>query len=207
VRGVFIVFEGIDGVGKTTQALTLFHELRGRNREVVLTREPGGTRVGEAVRRVLLDAENGGMTRETEALLYAAARAQFASEVVRPALERGKIVLSDRFVDSSLAYQGYGRGLEPEILKKVNFLATGGLRPDLTVLLDLPAATALGRLDVDRRDRLEQEGADFYERVRRGYQHLAAADPWRYLVLAADREVNVLAAAILDRVEAVLGLV
>lgn len=207
MRGAFIVFEGIDGVGKTTQLFTLFHELRGRGRKVVLTREPGGTRVGEAVRRVLLDAENQEMTPETEALLYAAARAQFVSKVVRPALERGEVVLSDRFVDSSLAYQGYGRGLDLEKLAQVNMLATGGLRPDLTILLDLPAATALARLEVGRRDRLELEDTDFYDRVRRGYRRLASADPGRYLVLDADREVEVLAAAVMERVEAVLGLV
>ncbi|MBE0465624.1 MAG: dTMP kinase [Candidatus Desulforudis sp.] len=207
MRGAFIVFEGIDGVGKTTQLFTLFHELRGRSRKVVLTREPGGTPVGEAIRRVLLDAENQEMTPETEALLYAAARAQFVSKVVRPTLERGEVVLSDRFVDSSLAYQGYGRGLDLEKLAQVNMLATGGLRPDLTILLDMPVVTALGRLEVGRRDRLELEDTDFYDRVRRGYRRLASADPGRYLVLDADREVEVLAAAVMERVEVVLGLV
>ena len=207
LRGYFIVFEGIDGVGKTTQLFTLSHELRGRGCKVVLTREPGGTRVGEAIRRVLLDAGNQEMSRETEALLYAAARAQFVRQVVRPALDRGEIVLSDRFADSFLAYQGYGRGLDIRALERVNELAAGGLRPDLTVLLDLPAANALARLDLDRQDRLEQEDVAFYERVRRGYRELAAADPGRYLVLDADREVETLAAVILERVEVVLGLV
>lgn len=205
---MFIVIEGIDGVGKTTQMFILFHELRGRGCKVLMTREPGGTRVGEAVRQVLLDPEHSGMTRETEALLYAAARAQFVAEVVRPALERGEIVLSDRFLDSSLAYQGYGRGLELEGLKKINLLAAGGLRPDLTVLLDLPALTALARLDEERcRDRLEQENLAFFERVRSGYRQLAAADPGRYLVLDARQDVEVLAAAILERVKVVLNLV
>ncbi len=207
VSGYFIAFEGIDGVGKTTQLFILYHELRGRGCKVVLTREPGGTRVGEAIRRVLLDDAHQEMSPETEALLYAAARAQFVSQVVRPALARGEIVLSDRFVDSYLAYQGFGRGLDLTALERVNALATGGLSPDLTILLDMPAATALARLDVDRQDRLERQSVDFYERVRRGYRQLAATDPSRYLVLEADREVEDLAAVILERVEVVLGLV
>lgn len=200
MSGVFIVFEGIDGVGKTTQLSYLFAALRQRNHKVVLTREPGGTRIGEAVRRVLLDTGNSGMTGETEALLYAAARSQFVAEVVRPALERGETVLSDRFLDSSLAYQGFGRGLELDRLRQVNSLATGGLRPDLTVLLDLPAAAALARMDPDRRDRLEREGVDFFERVRRGYLELASADPGHYLIVNAEREADVCASAILKRV-------
>jgi|Deesub1362A_J573_1020465.scaffolds.fasta_scaffold00112_6 dTMP kinase len=207
VRGVFIVFEGIDGAGKTTQLFTLYHELRGRGYKVVLTREPGGTRVGEAIRRMLLDADNREMTRETEALLYAAARAQFVAQVVRPALQRGEIVLSDRFADSFLAYQGYGRGLELSTLMRINALATGGLCPDLTVLLDMPVARALARLDAKRQDRMERQSVDFYERVRRGYREVAAAQHQRYLVLDADREVEMLAAAVLERVEVVLGLV
>ncbi|AZK58601.1 dTMP kinase [Candidatus Desulforudis audaxviator] len=205
VSGVFIVFEGIDGAGKTTQ-LAYLHEalLSMRNHRVLVTREPGGTRIGEAVRRVLLDTGNSEMTGETEALLYAAARSQFTAEVVRPALARGEIVLSDRFLDSSLAYQGFGRGLELHRLRQVNFLATGGLRPDLTVLLDLPVAAAVARMDPDRRDRLEREGVDFFERVRRGYLELASADPGHYLIVNAEREAGVCASAIWARVRALL---
>ncbi|MEW6541685.1 MAG: dTMP kinase [Bacillota bacterium] len=204
MSGVFIVFEGIDGAGKTTQLARLHEALRLKRHRVLATREPGGTRIGEAVRRVLLDTGNSGMTGETEALLYAAARSQFTAEVVRPALARGEIVLSDRFLDSSLAYQGFGRGLELDGLRRVNLLATGGLRPDLTVLLDLPAHAAMARLNPDRRDRLEQEGAAFFERVRRGYLELASADPGSYLIVNAEREAKACASAIWARVGVLL---
>ncbi|MDI6710762.1 MAG: dTMP kinase [Thermoanaerobacterales bacterium] len=204
INSRFIVFEGVDGAGKSTQVSLAAEALRGRGREVLVTREPGGTRLGEAVRRLLLDVKNAEMTGETEALLYAAARAQCVREVIAPALRRGTVVLCDRFADSTLAYQGYGRGLDLELLRRINDLATGGLYPALTVVLDLPVDEARLRLADGRRDRLEREAADFHERVRAGYLALAAAAPDTYLVLEADLPVPVLAERILERIEALL---
>lgn len=200
----FIVFEGVDGAGKSTQVSLAAETLRARGRDVLVTREPGGTRLGEAVRRLLLDVKNAEMTGETEALLYAAARAQCVREVIAPALRRGAVVLCDRFADSTLAYQGYGRGLDLEPLRRINDLATGGLYPALTVVLDLPVDKARLRLPDGRRDRLEREAADFHERVRAGYLALATAAPEAYLVLEADLPVSVLAERILERIEALL---
>jgi len=200
----FIVFEGVDGAGKSTQVALASEALRARGREVLVTREPGGTRLGEAVRRLLLDVKNTGMAAETEALLYAAARAQCVREVIAPALRRGAVVLCDRFADSTLAYQGWGRGLPLEPLRRINDLATGGLYPALTVILDLPVGKARLRLPDGRRDRLESEAADFHERVREGYLALAAAAPEAYLVLDAALPVSVLAERILERIEALL---
>lgn len=200
---MFIVFEGIDGVGKTTQIELLRANLAASGSRVLVTREPGGTRVGEIIREVLLNPAHREMTRETEALLYMAARAQFVSEVVKPALEAGKVVLSDRYTDSTLAYQGYGRGLNLTRLRQINHLATGGVRPVLTVLLDLPVDAALTRCAGHGPDRLEQETRDFYQRVRQGYLELAAAEPDRYLVLSADGAPPELAVAIRERVEVI----
>ncbi len=200
---MFIAFEGIDGVGKTTQIELLRRVLAASGCRVLVTREPGGTRIGEAIRAMLLDPAYREMTRETEALLYVAARAQFVSEVVRPALEAGQIVLSDRYTDSTLAYQGYGRGLDLTRLRQMNHLATGGLQPVLTVLLDLPVDAALTRCAGHEADRLEQETQEFYQRVRQGYLELAAAEPDRYLVLSADGTPSEVAAAIRERVEVI----
>lgn len=179
---MFVVFEGIDGAGKTTQLKMLEKELVARGLEPVVVREPGSTRVGEAVRAVLLSPAHREMAPATEALLYVAARAQAVTELIRPALAAGRPVLADRFTPSTLAYQGYGRGLNLAALREVNRLATEGLVPDLTILLDVPPEEALGRA---RRkgdnDRLEQETLAFYTRVRQGYLELAAEEG--YLVL------------------------
>ncbi|MBO8127828.1 MAG: dTMP kinase [Peptococcaceae bacterium] len=204
MSGILIVFEGIDGVGKSTQLELLYYKLKTRGLEVCRTREPGGTPLGEAVRRILLDPAYKGMAPQSEVFLYVSARAQCVAEVIRPALQQGAVVLCDRFTDSTLAYQGYGRGLELQALRKVNELATGGIIPDLTVLLDMPVEEALARV---RRggtlDRLEQETCDFYRAVRNGYLALAGQQPERYLVLPASLGKEDLAALIWSRVEVI----
>jgi dTMP kinase len=176
--GRFIVVEGVEGAGKSTQAALLSDWLREMGIDHILAREPGGTPVGEAIRGIVLTRGDLIMPPETELLLILAARAAFVRDVVRPALEEGLLVLADRFDLSSLAYQGYGRGLELEEVRRANRLATGGLQPDLTLVLDLPVSEGLKRKGgAEGGDRIEREGAPFLERVREGYLALAEPDP------------------------------
>jgi dTMP kinase len=179
----FITFEGMEGCGKSTQAKLLARAL---GPDAVLTQEPGGTAIGRAIRQLLLHPANRAMSAEAEVLLFFADRAQHVAEVIRPALAAGKIVISTRYVDTSLAYQGYGRGLDLDRIRSVAVLATGGLRPDLTLFFDLPLEIGLARV-VSRggRDRLESEVREFHERVRNGYLELAAAEPDRWIRIDA----------------------
>ncbi len=183
--GFLVALEGPDGSGKSTQARLLADHLRSTapGREVVLTREPGGTHVGEQLREIVLDPTNTHLADETEVLLYATARAQHVAEVIEPALRRGAIVVTDRFVDSSLAYQGVGRGMA-EAVRAINGFATRGLLPDITVVLDVAAGDGLNRI-VGGQDRLEAQSADFHSRVRRAFLDLAAREPGRYAVIDA----------------------
>lgn len=191
LRGRFVTFEGGDGAGKSTQLRLLRSAVQRAGHEVVTTREPGGTPIGERVREILLSRGSDGMADRTEALLYAAARAQHVDEVIVPALQRGAVVLCDRFVDSSIAYQGAGRGLGPEEVAELNRWATGGLTPDLVVLLDVDPGAGLDRaLAGGAPDRLEAAGLEFHRQVRRAYRRLAADDPDRYLVLDATEPVE-----------------
>ena len=186
MSGLFVAFEGVDRSGKTTQ-LRLLAERLGDKHEVVVTREPGGTPVAEAI-RVLLLADDVDMSARCEALLFAAARADHVERTIRPALERGAVVLSDRFVDSSLAYQGVARGLGVEDVERVNMWATDGVIPDLTIMLDLPTGTSTQR--DGEIDRIESEGELFQARVRRGLLDLAARDLHRYSVIDASGSIE-----------------
>ncbi|MFA5787595.1 MAG: dTMP kinase, partial [Actinomycetota bacterium] len=183
-RGLLVVFEGVEGSGKSTQLEMLREELTRSGREVVVTREPGGTAIAERIREILLDTAAAEMVAKTEALLYAAARAQHVSEVVAPALERGAIVLSDRYLDSSLAYQGLVRGLGHETILELNRWASGDLLPDVVILLKVDPAVGLARAGTDL-DRLESEGLEFHQRVAKAFLTLAREYRDRYVVIDA----------------------
>lgn len=205
-RGIWVTFEGGDGTGKTTQATRLETWLREQQRTVVRTREPGGTEVGVLIREIVLH-HRGEVAPRAEALLYAADRAQHVATLVRPALARGDVVIQDRYLDSSVAYQGAGRVLDAEQVRDLSMWATEGALPDLTVLLDLDPAVARRRLDAADKpfDRLEAEKSAFHERVRDAFLALAAADPRRFLVLDAARSEAELAAAVRDRIRPLLA--
>ena len=205
-RGLFVTFEGGDGVGKTTQAALLEEWLAARGRIVVRTREPGGTEVGVLIRDIVLH-HRGEVAPRAEALLYAADRAHHVETVVRPALERGEVVIQDRYLDSSVAYQGAGRVLGRAEVRDLSLWATEGLLPDLTVLLDLDPSLARERLDADDKpfDRLEAEQSAFHDSVRAEFLALADAEPGRFLVLDASRVPADLATDIQGRVQALLG--
>jgi dTMP kinase len=184
---MFITLEGPDGSGKTTQARLLVEHLRAQGCRALLTREPGGTAIGNRIREVLHDPANTAMQPVAEALLYSAARAQLVEEVIRPHLARGGVVVCDRYSDSTLAYQGYGRGLDLETLHAIQRFATGGLRPDLTLLLDLDADEGLRRRQTSGGEwnRMDQLAVEIHRRVRAGYLALAALDPDRWVTLDA----------------------
>jgi len=206
----FITFEGIEGCGKTTQLRLLARRLETAGHAVTVTREPGGCPIADQIRNILLDAENRAITPLTELLLYAAARSQHMSEVVTPALEAGGIVLCDRFTDATIVYQGYGRRLDLAVIAKLNQLATGGMRPDLTVLLDCPAETGLKRaisrinsVAGAREERFELESLQFHQRVREGYLCLAQQEPERFVIIDAAAGIpeteEAIAAEVLER--------
>ncbi|MCL8013812.1 dTMP kinase [Streptomyces sp. AS02] len=203
--GFFIALEGGDGAGKSTQAEALAEWIRGKGHEVVVTREPGATPVGKRLRSILLDVSSAGLSHRAEALLYAADRAEHVDTVVRPALERGAVVISDRYVDSSVAYQGAGRDLSPTEIARINRWATNGLAPHLTVLLDVAPEVARERF-TEAPDRLESEPAEFHARVRSGFLTLAAADPGRYLVVDAGQEPEAVTTVIRHRLDQALPL-
>jgi len=208
-RGVFVTLEGPDGSGKTAQAERLRAAVEAAGREAVLVREPGGTPAGERIRAILMDrGDTGvGLTRRTDALLFLAARSQLVETVIEPALERGAVVISDRYLDSTLAYQGYGGGLDVAAVREVGRWATGGLQPDLTLLFDVPVEVGLARKSAAETTRFEAHfDRDFHERVRAGYLAMAVAEPDRWVVLDASApEADVLAAA-LQCLAARLGL-
>jgi dTMP kinase len=204
-RGLFITLEGGDGSGKSTQAELLREWLTAAGRTVVRTREPGGTDVGLEIRELVLH-HRGDISPRAEALLYAADRAHHVATLVRPALARGEVVVQDRYIDSSVAYQGSGRVLDPGEIRGISEWATEGLLPDLTVLLDLDSESARARLDAARTryDRLEAEKSEFHDRVRDAYLGLAEAEPERFIVIDATRPIDEIADAIRERVRGLL---
>ena len=195
-RGKFITFEGGEGCGKSTQVKRLKEALEREGLEVVLTREPGGTWLSEEIRHLIKDQDTDAPCDRSELLLFLAARAQLVKNVIRPALESGKWVVSDRFSDSTLAYQGYGRGLPLDILRDCNDFACEGLKPDLTLLLDVSPETARARLQGREAetntsaDRIERAGDEFHARLRKGFAELAKAEPWRILTVDANGTVD-----------------
>jgi len=200
----FITFEGCDGTGKSTQIKLLAHHLRALGKAMVVTREPGGTDLGRHIRRVLLEVGKPSVGSPTELFLYLADRAQHVQEVIMPALAKGQIVLCDRHTDSTIAYQGYGRGIDLELLKRLNTVASYGIRPDLTFLLDCPVHVGLSRTDernagateIAVEDRFEKEKLEFHEKVRQGFLHIARAEAERISVIDASVTVEEVFAAI-----------
>lgn len=186
-RGLFITFEGTDGAGKTTQIQRLTADLRQASYDVCLTREPGGTPISEQIREMLLNPDHSEMAATTELLLYAASRAQHVSEVIKPALKAGKVVISSRFADATVVYQGYGRGLDLEKIHRLNRIATDGVTPDVTFVLDLPVEIGLQRAQKRRGglDRLEREKIEFHRQLREGYQTIARQEPQRLKIIDA----------------------
>lgn len=207
--GWFITFEGIEGCGKSTQVRLLTAHLRAIGRRVTATREPGGCPISDQIRGILLDADNRAMSPLTELLLYAAARSQHVGEIIAPALARNEVVICDRFTDATVAYQGFGRRLEMPVIAELNRLATRGILPDLTVLLDCPVETglrrAMSRIEATagaREERFELEAVEFHRRVQAGYRQLAAEDPGRFVIIDAGGGIDATAAAVTAAVTA-----
>jgi len=202
---LFIAFEGGEGCGKSVQARALYRRLSQLAIPTLLTHEPGGTPFGKKVGGWLKWAEDTNISPLTELLLFNASRAQLVSEVIKPNLESGKVVISDRYADSTTAYQGYGRGLDLEMVKAINNTATQGLKPDLVVLLDISAEAGLGRKRAKRQDRFEREALAFHQRVRGGYLKMAANDPGRWLVVDASQSKSKVEQIIWQRVSQLLS--
>ncbi len=201
MKGLFITFEGIEGCGKTTQAELLADYFRQQGREVLLTREPGGPKISESIRKILLSKDNFEMLPETEMLLYMASRSQHTGEWIIPALESGKDVISDRYYDSSIAYQGAARKIERNIIDIIIKYATFGLRPDLTFLIDLPTEKGLSRLKIGQVDRLEQESLEFHNKVREGFLKIAESEKKRYIVIDGNKTVEGIHKIIIKKVK------
>ena len=212
MKGVFITFEGIEGSGKSTQVVLYANYLKGLRKAVTLTREPGGTDIGDQIRKILLDPGNKMLAPKAELLLYAAARAQHLEELIGPALSAGDVVLCDRFSDATLAYQGHGRGLDADVIRSLDTIVTAGLRPDLTILLDLDAAAGLSRARGRNRTsgfqaeaRFENEELAFHERVREGYLTLARQEPGRFRIVSALASPDEIQKSIRNIIDEALG--
>ena len=206
MKGIFISIEGIEGTGKSTQAKLLHHWFNEKGRPAILTEEPGGTKIGKEIRELLLSLENRDMAPITELLLYNASRAQHIHEVIMPAIESGNIVITDRFSDSTFAYQGYGRGLDIDMILSLDRIATVGLRPYLTILLDLDVEAGLQRnRGINKKDRLELEDIEFHTRVRKGFLALAEQEPSRIKLIHATGTIPEVHKKIIKVVESSLG--
>ena len=204
-QGLFIVLEGVDGCGKSTQADLLVEELESSGREVVRLRDPGGTRLSEKIRLLVLDPGNDEMCDECELLLYEAARAQLVREVIQPALERGAVVVCDRFFDSTFAYQACARGISEQKVRAANELGSCGVVPDVSLVLDISPEEAYGRATYEGADRLEGEGMGFQERVRAGYVRLAQQEPRRVRMIDATGSVEIVRSRVLQALRDVLA--
>jgi dTMP kinase len=185
--GSLITFEGIDGSGKSTQIQMLEHEFNKLGVEYKTFREPGGTELSEKIRAILLDKENIELKSTAESLLFAAARAQLTAEQIKPAIEKGEFVICDRFTDSTIAYQGYGRGLDINKLEEINYIATAGLTPDITFILDISPEAAAVRMEAEASDRMEETGVDFFRRIRGGYRQIKEQNPNRYRLINGEQ--------------------
>jgi len=200
MKRIFITFEGIEGCGKSTQSRLLKEFLEKENVPVMHTREPGGPKISESIRQILLSNENAEMVPETELLLYMASRSQHTAEWIIPALDEGKLVISDRYYDSTIAYQGAARELDRNIIDVITKFATYGLVPDLTILIDLPAEKGLSRIHQDDADRLESESMDFHRRVRDGFLNLAHSEKERYLIVDGTGSIDEIHSQIISAV-------
>ena len=185
--GSLITFEGIDGSGKSTQIQMLEYEFNKLEIEYKTFREPGGTELSEKIRSILLDKENIELISTAESLLFAAARAQLTAEQIKPAITNGKFVICDRFTDSTIAYQGYGRGLDIKQLEEINYIATAGLIPDITFILDISPEAAAVRMEAEASDRMEETGVDFFRRIRGGYRQIKDQNPNRYRLINGEQ--------------------
>ncbi len=202
MKGIFISLEGIEGTGKSTQARLLYEWLRDRGFDAVLTEEPGGTRIGLRIRELLLSVEHKGMTPLAELMLYNASRAQHLEEVILPSMERGAIVVTDRFTDSTIAYQGYGRGIDLNLIDSIDRIVTKNMRPALTILLDLDVEVGLNRnRGINKTDRLELEDVEFHKRVRSAYLDLAAREPERIKLMNASENIEAIHNKIVNTVK------
>ena len=201
MSGLFISFEGIDGCGKSTQADLLRSYLESKGEQVERLREPGGTALSEQIREILLNPNNDKMDPSTESILLSASRAQLTREIIIPALERGNVVICDRYADSTLAYQGYGRGINLEWLEKLNAFATAGLKPDITLLVDLPVDEALNRMQSKSFDRIEMEGIEFLDKVRSGYLELTDRFSKRYFMIDGMETIEEMSKKIINKIE------
>jgi dTMP kinase len=200
VKGKFITFEGSEGCGKSTQSRLLCEYLKKKGRPVIYLREPGGTKISEKIREILLSPKSE-MNPACETLLYMAARAQIVTELIKPALLKGKTVICDRFLDSTIAYQGYGLGIDIDFIKSVGWFASEGIRPDLTIFLDLPVEKGLKHRVISK-DRIEKRSLAYHEKVRNGYLKLARQEPERIKIIRVDRDMEVTQAnirALIDR--------
>ena len=205
MSGKFITFEGAEGSGKSTQAALVLEYLKSKKLPTLLLREPGGVKISENIRKLLLDVNNAGMGDECETLLYMAARAQMVKEVLEPQLKSSKIVLCDRFLDSTLAYQGYGNGIDIKIIEQLGLFATQGLVPDLTILFDIQPEKGLGRAG-QKRDRIESRSLEYHKRVRNGYLDLSKRNPARIKVIKVDAGVEEIFKRVKVPIDALLGL-
>jgi len=204
MKGVFITFEGCESCGKSTQSRLLSGYLKEQGRRVVFLREPGGTRVSEAVRGLLLDPENRSIAAETELLLYMASRAQTVREVILPALKNGAVVVCDRFLDSTVVYQGYGLGMDTRFIAQLGRFATAGVTPDLTILLELPLKKAFAGIS-RKKDRIEQRSFAYHQRVKKGYLELARREPKRIKIVKLAKGIQTTQAAIRSLADAAIA--